>query len=225
MTLAGIRTGTKIELEMFDENGDKIVPNFASQMENSLDEKTAIIAAPIFEGNIYPLRLGWHFNAYFRIKDDLYKFRGKIVGRGSNDGIAHIRIEASGNIIKIQRREFFRFECYVPISYRLVSIGHIEADNIPYKNAVTCDLSGGGCAIKLEEEIKLGEIVECKLDLGEDENVYFQGRVVRSVKRREDPKYGFEIGILYRKIDYRDKEAVIKYIFEQQRKLRKKGLI
>lgn len=225
MLLSGIKTGTKIELEVFDNNGDKIIPNFTSQMEVVLDEKTAIIAAPIFERAIYPLRLGWHFNAYFRIKNELYKFRGKVTGRGSSDGIAHIRVEILDEIVKIQRREYFRFECYIPIRYRVVSFVETEADENPYKNAVTCDLSGGGCAIKLEEEISLGETVECELDLEENKTVYFQGRVVRSVKRRDDPKYGFELGILFSKIEYRDKEAIIRYIFKQQRKLRKKGLI
>ena len=226
MKITEVKIGTRLELEVFDDFGEKITPNFSSQLEWADDEDTAVVAAPIFEGNIYPVRIGWKMNVYFISKDDLYKLRARILNRGMKENIAHIKIEILGDIEKIQRREFFRFEYTIPASYRVVeSLYDEEKDKEPMKPAATRDLSGGGVCIKLEEQVNINKLVECELDLGDKKKVSFIGKVVRSTKRPEDPKYGYEIGILFKKIENRDKEAIIQFIFQEQRKLRRKGLI
>lgn len=225
MQVNELKIGTKIELEFFDGYGEKIVPNFASQLELAMDENTAILAAPIFEGNIYPVRLGWFFNAYFMYEEGLYRFRGRVNGRGSSEGIAHIRIVLTEEITKVQRRQFFRFECSVPIGYRIMDTLDDSPCSKEYIPAVTRDISGGGMAIKHKEQVRLNVLVECELELAGVGRVNFQGRVVRAVKRLEDLTYAYEMGVLYRKIDNRSREAIIRYIFKEQRKLREKGLI
>jgi c-di-GMP-binding flagellar brake protein YcgR len=227
MELKEIQLGVKLELEMYDDMGDMIVPPLVSQYELALDEKTAIIAAPIRESVIFPIHIGAIGTAVFIQKDDLYKFKFRVLGRGTKENIAYLKIELPGEIIKIQRRQFFRFEYGVPVRYRVVNqfpeAGDIQEQ--PMKDAVTRDLSGGGICIKLEEEVKLREIIECEVSLGEKKKISFIGKVVRSSRRNNDLKYGYEIGVIFQKIGNTDREAVIGFIFEVQRKLRKKGLI
>jgi len=226
MKITEVKIGTKLELEVFDDYNEKINPSFPSQLECPVDEKTAVVAAPIFEGVIYPVHKGWFMNVYFIVKDDLYKFRARITGRGTRDNLAFIKIELLSEIAKIQRRQFFRFECTIPVEYRVVeSMNDNESEKSAMKTSVTRDISGGGVCIKLEEGITLNKMVEGNLILNEIKKVHFFGWVVRSSKRTEDIKYGFEIGVLFKKIENSDKEAIISFIFEQQRRLRKKGLI
>lgn len=226
MRVKDIKTGTRLELEVFDDFGEKITPTFSSQFEWAVDEVTMVVAAPIFEGNIYPVRIGWFMNVYFTVRDDLFKFRTRVLSRGSKDNIAHLKLELIDDIVKIQRREFFRFEYSIPIEYRVVnSIHEEESEKEPMKPAVTRDLSGGGLCIKLEEQIPLNKIMECRLSLGDLGEVSFFGKVVRSSNRPEDMKYKYEVGLLFRKIENRDKERIIRFIFREQLRLRRKGLI
>lgn len=232
MKVTELKTGTKLELEVFDFNNEKINPNFSSQFEVALDEKTAIVAAPIYEGNIYPMRIGWHMNVYFRIKNVLCTFKAVVLKRETIDNIAYLRIGLTSEIEEIQRRNYFRFECSVPVKYRV-----LESENIPdeesdeekekqMKPAITADLSGGGVCIRLNEKIEVNKEIEGELDFGEgNRKINFTAKVVRCTKLTGNLKYEYEIGTLFKQLENRDREYIIRFIFKEQRRLRKKELM
>ncbi|HHW47818.1 MAG TPA: flagellar brake protein [Clostridiaceae bacterium] len=226
MKLTDIRTGVKLELEIYNEFNEKIIPTFVSQFEHALDEKTAVIYAPISEGNIYPVRKGWVMYVYFLNEDNLYRFKAKVKGRRLKSNVALLLIELLDEIERIQRRQFYRFECTLPVKYRVVdSMQDAEENDPPFVESVTKDISGGGICIKVKESVPTGSLVECELDLKETHKIKFYGIVARVSMREDDPVYSHEIGVLFKQIEKRHKEEIIKYIFAEQRKLRKKGLI
>jgi c-di-GMP-binding flagellar brake protein YcgR len=53
----------------------------------------------------------------------------------------------------------------------------------------------------------------------------FEGEVLRVLRYNFEGKFSYEAGILYKKIENIDREAIIGFIFSTQRKLRKKGMI
>jgi len=232
MRINDITGGTKLELNIFNEDSGEIKDVFVSEFQWAEDEETAIIAAPMREGIIYPLHIGTPLDVYFYkgkgkgYNLDLFRFRAVVTGRDRNDNIELITIRKDGEIYKIQRREYFRFEFAMPIKYRIVeNADPITEEDAEYKEAVTVDLSGGGICVRLQEEVPKGSVIECELKLKEKKVIHFLGKVVRLTKIRDSEKYKFEIGVLFEKIDKRSRETLIKFIFEQQRKLRKKGLI
>ncbi|MCR4434479.1 MAG: flagellar brake protein [Clostridiales bacterium] len=226
MKLADLAIGTKMELELYDSLGEKIRPPLISEFEWAEGESTAFIAAPIHEGNIYPVRIGTVMDICFLTKGDLMTFKARVLDRDQKDNIALLKIEAVSEFEKIQRRQFFRFEWSIPVQYRIVSSYHSEQNgDEPFINAVTKDLSGGGLCIVSKDKIELDKILECQLTLGSDETIKFFGKVIRVVRREDKGNCKYEVGVAFRKIDQKDRESVIKHIFEEQRKLRKKGLI
>lgn len=226
MNITEVIVGTRLELEIYDDYRENVVPAVTSQFEMALDPKTAIIAAPIFQGTFYPVRLGWYLKVYYCFKDDLYTFEAKVVSRLNKNDLNYLKIELLSDIIKIQRREFFRFECNVPVEYRAIDSIHTPEDERGmFKKAITRDLSGGGLCIKVQEEISTNQLIECKLELYKEKKVEFIGKIVRVSPKAEEKKYKYEIGVIFTQIVGRDKEAIIRFIFEEQRRLRKKGLI
>jgi len=226
MKLTDLKTGLKLELEIYNDYNEKIVPTFVSQFEHALDEKTAVIYAPIFEGNIYPINKGWLMYVYFLIEDKLYRFKAKVKGRKLKSNVALLLIELQDEIVRIQRRQFFRFECNLPVKYRIVdSMQDAEENKPPFVESITKDISGGGICIKVKDEVPTGSLIECELDLSGIHRIKFYGTVARVGMREGDFVYSHEIGVLFKQIDKKDKEQIIKYIFAEQRKLRKKGLI
>jgi c-di-GMP-binding flagellar brake protein YcgR len=226
MNFNDLISGVKLELEIYNNMDEVIDINFISQFEWAAKEDVAYIAAPIHEGNIYPVRLGSKLNGYFINKDDLFKCKAIVLDRTVRDNLAYLKIELKGDIEKIQRRQFFRFDYSVPITYRIVTSMNPEVNQkIPFIKTITRDLSGGGLCLLLEEKVNIGEQVECELPVNNEKVVRFFGKVTRSSMRDPEEKYKFEIGVSFRKIEYKDREAVIGFIFEEQRKLRKKGLI
>lgn len=226
MEITRLETGTKLELEIFNDSGEKIVPAFASQLEKTIDEFTLVVLAPLFEGVVYPVHIGWNINVYFRYKNDLYKFKAKILSRTNKDDMSFLKIGVTDEIVKIQRRQFFRFECAVPMRYRVVgSLFDDEKEKTSFSNAITRDLSGGGLCMRLGEEVKVGKLIECELALDKDKKVRFYGKVVRIAEPEYDKKYKYEIGVVIKKIESKDTDAIVRFIFNEQRKLREKGLI
>lgn len=225
MTLAELQPGTKLELELYDSLGEKVKPSLVSEFEWLEGDKTAFIAAPIYEGVIYPVRAGTIMDICFIGDDSLYRFKAKVLNRGLRDNVAMLKIEIEGGMHKVQRRQFYRFECSLPVRYRLVgTLNPVYNDDTPFTKAVTKNLSGGGLSIAINEKIERDKYIECELMLADDKVVRFYGKVVRLIKLDND-LHKYEAGVVFRKIENKDREDIIKYIFQQQRNLRKKGLI
>lgn len=226
MKINEIVTGTKLELEVFDDIGEKIDIVFVSEFEWSDEEETAVIAAPIYEGVVYPVRIGAQLNAFFYRKADAFRFSAEVVERGIIDNIALLKVNIKSAIFKIQRREFFRFEFSLPVKYREVnSLNPEYNEKIHFIKTITKDLSGGGISIYAMEKVEMNKIVEIELEVLEKKVIKFFGKIVRVSKLEYENKFTYDLGVCFRKIENRDKEAIIKRIFQEQRKLRKKGLI
>jgi c-di-GMP-binding flagellar brake protein YcgR len=232
--LSELEIGLKLELEIFDDDGHRLEPILVSKFEGSNDNNGILIAAPILEGNIYPLRVGSIMNVYF-LKNagheiNLFKFRAVVKRRDIYNNLHFIIIEQTEKIERIQRRQYFRLDCTLQVKYKTEDQGiNDTASNTvsgtAYEETVANNLSGGGISLKLKEIIEKGKLLNCKLFLGNYHVVNFTGRVVRCSNSKIQSKYKFEAGLAFEKISDKDRETVVRYIFEEQRKLRKKGLI
>ncbi len=227
MKLSEIKTGTKLELEAFNTLNEKIDIKFVSQFETAVNEDEFIIAAPIIEGNVYPIRKGWKLNLYFLVKDNLYRIEAEVTGRKTIKNIAYLSAIKIGEIERVQRRQFFRFECSLPVRYRVMDMepDKNSPEETEFIKTITKDLSGGGVSLLLKERMEAGLLLECELWLTDTDKISFKGKVVRCSESEVNANYAYEAGIQFYDIDYQDKEKIIKHIFTEQRKLIKKGLI
>lgn len=225
MELTDLKIGKKLELEIYDSSGKMLEYLLISEFEWAEDENIAFIADPIFEGDIYQINQGTLIIVYVANKFDYYKFKAKVLERTIRDGFRLLKIQKWGDIEKIQRRQFFRFECILPIKYRVISSSNSQ-DSIEARfiEVITKDISGGGIRIRVKEELNLKELVECELILG-GKKIEFSGEIVRKIQCKFEGKYKYELGVMMKEIADQDREAIIQYIFNAQRELRKKGLI
>jgi c-di-GMP-binding flagellar brake protein YcgR len=225
MDISGIKAGTKLELDIMD-NGQREGPVLVSQFEACTEDRKAIIAAPIIEGNFYNLPDGTNMLVYFKVNGkggvDLYTFEAVVTGREINGNLHLLKIEQTSDIKRIQRRFFYRLQCRLNLKYRKVSNSKNEED---FVKAMTCDISGGGAKILINEELEVGEIIECELFIEDDKSIGFISRIVRCEKNIGESHYKFTAGLEYTKIKDNDREMLVQYIFDEQRKLLKKGLI
>ena len=226
MKLSDITPGTKLEIEISNYEGDRGGPVLVSELEWIDEGETAYIAAPIHEGIVYPVRIASPINIYFLHKGDLYRCSARVLERSTKDNIALLKIEKTGGIERIQRRQFFRFECTLPVKYRIIETLECEKnEGIPFLSTYLRDLSGGGISLAVEDKIEKGSLIECLLSLDPQKVINFYGRIVRVSRQPPEEKYKYTVGIIFYKIENRDREEIIRFIFREQRKLRKKGLI
>lgn len=212
-----IDTGKKIEI-VFAGELPGINNSFVSQIE-STEKGSLVVMAPIFEGKVVPMQPGTGVEIYFLEDNDLYRFKARIRERKKEKDVPMLVLKDVGIFEKIQRRQFYRIECFLKLRYR--PIGNYTSDNENFKNAAVKDLSGGGAYFSVDDKIKKNQLLECELFLNSDDIIKFTGKVIRM----EQGNGKYEIAILFKSINNKDREQIIRFIFLEQRKLRKKGLI
>jgi PilZ domain len=129
----------------------------------------------------------------------IYKHSGTLkADRGGT-----LTIELTGEVERIQRREFVRVDAHVTVNVRGV-------DEPLGGETVTLDISGGGLRISDPWSLPLGLEVRVELQLPDSEPVRALGRVVRAAA--EDEK-----GISIDDLPRADEDRLIRFIRERER--------
>lgn len=214
--------GTKLELELYDADGNRIVPALISQFECILPDDTMEILSPILEGRIYPVRRETRMDVIYQKDGEVYKFAAEAIDRRLEGNIHLLKIKPLSEEERIQRRYFYRFSCIRDIEYRVFADKDAsEEERGAFRRGITKDISGGGICLCTDIKPEIGWYVEGRLHL--KRNIPFIGRVVRLIDARDDSRFDYEVGIEFDDITNMNRERIIGYIFDEQRKLLKKG--
>ena len=219
MDLHDYKVGAKLNLDIYDDNGELIDQEFASQFEEALGPDEARLLVPIVEGTVYPVRAAWKVNVYMRDGNSCYRFQATIVDRTADGPRRLMRIKRTSEIVMAPRRQCYRLELEVPLRYRVVEWTH-AVDDTQFVETMTSDISGGGLRFRSRDLHLPGELVECELTIG-DKQMYLAGKVVRCQRLQQlsecKPAYFYDVGVLYSEIEPWQREAIFKFIFEKER--------
>lgn len=216
-----LSVGDTVLLETItSDDDDKIV--FRSKVLDIKDD-TFSIGPPIKEDTnrtepIIPENT--EFQAQFVAKNQkVYKFQTKLIEK-KRDGIAMFELElpAEEDFIQIQRRSFIRVEAQLKI--KVISPGN----EFPAFDTYSVDISAGGLKLILPKNITLEEeqLVICSFILPLSQNDVFmqlKSRVVRITDRISN-RYA---SLQFEDITENERQSIVKYCFERQLALRKKG--
>ncbi len=191
-----------------------------------LKEEEIDLLTPFAEGSLVPLRQGLEVRIFFAGDSAAYKFPATIKYRSSNS-VPTLTVEKpdSEDIVKIQRRQHFRLEVRKKVFYRQVD-DDWEPLTSGFEETHTMDISGGGVKMLLpgEEEIEMEDLLEIKLDIEAVEGVPIISRVVNEYSMPDMPD-NKAVGLEYLDINRRTRDALMGWLFDYQRKLRRKGLL
>lgn len=201
---------------------DIIVPDgeYKGKYRSKIEElgvRIITVGVPVIKGGFIPLRQGTNLDIAFYDDLSFYSFASMIIDRIATPAPAII-LEYPDNIRRIQRRQYVRVPVVIPLEYRIVGK---EALSKPQKGHVM-DLSGGGILFKTKENIEERSIVVIKVNLGGNETE-LPASIIRSVKKDEQNHYS--VSAEFQEINESTRDKIIRYVFEVQREMRKKGLI
>jgi c-di-GMP-binding flagellar brake protein YcgR len=225
--------GSKIEIRLFDNLYQKSDYVYVSQLLDIIDEKNIIAAYPIHESRLLFIPNGAKVEVVIiQKKHGLFSFIGTVVSKSNKDNVASMQIQIETEIIKIQRREFFRLTCFLDVRYRILS--DPSQENNPesgssktsqeFMKAMTSDLSGSGVCIITDTALPEGSLIELEIKLDDVTTVKAAGNIIRSYRDENQRKTKFKNGIHFVGLSKADRDQIIKYLFNLQRELLKKGL-
>ncbi len=234
-----INIGDKLDLEKIDKrlsvDPDKKPEQYFSQVLDEGNNGALLVSMPIQEGKLIPLSVGQEFNATFYTNFGLLQCRVVVSARYKKGTLYFMEIEMLSALKKVQRREYFRFPCRIPLEYRTMEekevmepgdAHEIEEELLSWKKGVMLDLSGGGIRFVSSFPEEKGSLVQTRFDIvsGEETDIiYTLAHVLRSEKNPNNNKL-YDIRIEYWRMAHSTREKIIRYIFEEQRKKRSKQL-
>ena len=233
-----IAVGAKIELQAVgkigEEAGESSKKTYVSKVNDILSEDTLEIVMPSEKTKLILLPVDSEYNALIYGDSGLFQCMLRIVDRYKSNNTYILVVELTSNLRKYQRREYYRFSCSLEMCARNLEEEEIQAieSRIPYtltpglplRQSVIVDISGGGLRFISSQKYEPESLLYCnyKLVVNGERKTYEIISKVLAAKELENRRGIFEHRVQYYSIREDIREEIIKYIFEEERKSRKK---
>lgn len=250
MLLDVLTLGDKIDIKPLSKDQTPLhnARSFVSQLLEIMDKDILHIATPIMFGRVLMLNTNEYFNLFFYTSQGLYKCNCIVLGNHKENNTVVTVVKIITKLEKYQRRQYFRLECLLDIEYRLMSIDEelleqkiinkeianaeelekckekLKSFDKDWLKAIVIDLSGGGARFFSAIQQARGDKIKLRIDLavsGGIKRLVINAKVIASMKSL-DKNTSFENRIEFLDMRSKDREELIKYIFEQDRIRRNK---
>lgn len=232
-----LKIGDKVEIEDVEKgmNASSEAGKFSyvSQIYQIVDGEHLRILMP-FQGEklvLLETNLRYHLCVYN--SNGLFKCVAQVTDRFKSENYYIAEVVIKSGLRRVQRREYYRLEKLLEIEYRQLSeieesyrsaeeVREHEMLGIRYQSALAVDLSGGGARMVMNESFEIDTYLMIKMKIGVQSNdICLVANVLMcSPMKTDQTKY--EVRVKFVKIREYEREKLIKYIFEEERKLRQK---
>lgn len=235
--------GNKIEMHRVNMslNSEKHEPEkvYVSQILefDETEEDVLYIAMPIYEGKLVPLEVGGRHELHFYAKRGIYACECEVINRYKSNNIYVLMVRLLTDLKKYQRRQFFRLETNIDVRYKVFeeedekyfrTMGELPEKMLdrPFSTGISLDISGGGIRFVSKDRLNRGDKMQVLLHLKIDEEIQpceAIAIVVASTSARGKENV-YENRIEFVQIKDAERELLIKYIFREERNIRKRQL-
>ncbi len=240
-----IRLGDKTDIRMLQEAERELQTGvsahiYKSQVNDIGPDGGIEVTMPIEHGKVVLLSLGVRYEFVFYTNAGLYHAIGRIKERYKKDNIYVFLIELQSQLEKFQRREYYRYPCLIDIKFYQIS--EQDAKKVPpdrilrmfresreaesaQKDGMLLDISGGGAKFIGRDRLEVDSYILMIVRLTSssmDKQYFIKGHVLAS--EEAENRWGkVETRVQFIFHDNRMQEEIIRYIFEEERKIRKKS--
>lgn len=233
-----ISEGSKVELQRFSSLSQKKenseVNTYYSLVSEVMGNNRIKITMPLEKGRIVLLPVNVRYNACFYTPNGLYQGRVLIVDRYRDKNVYMLVVELISDLVKFQRRQYYRLGCTMDMKYKKIEENEKEYEDLSKNNIIiddkdfiegtALDISGGGMRFVSRQSLAKGDSIFVILEIqyeNEKKEYGLNARVVTSeLLTNQTGRY--EHRIEYKEMSGKVRESLIKYIFDEERRQRKK---
>ncbi len=181
-----------------------------------IDNESVRINIPVNDGTYLQLDRGTKVEVYSYIADgECYNYYCSVLSKGKEGNILYYKLSKPYNIVKIQRRDFFRVKMLEKLNYKnITGLGEEAIEDKKYSEGVMLDLSAGGAKIKIKEHLKKKDTLDIILRI-EGLDFKLRGEVVRAESTADNERL---CGIRFVNITQIQIDKIIAKLFEITRK-------
>lgn len=207
--------------------------NYRSKVYDILSDEKLEILMPMEQSKLILLPVDGEYDLCFYTKQGLYQCYARVIDRYKSNQVYILLLEITSNLQKHQRRDYYRYACVMPMNGRELVKEENEAfdkgepyleSGLPVREATIVDISGGGIRFvgrhRYEKDSNI--YIDYKLMIQRKTKTYQLIGKVLTVKEIENRPGEYEHRLVYTWITNDAREEIIRYIFEEERKNRKK---
>lgn len=229
-----VQIGNKIEIESIkkttDELGEITRKTYRSELYDIESEDVIKIAMPMEQSKIVLLPVDAEYSLCFYTSNGLYQCLARVIERYKSNNLFVLSMELETDLQKYQRREYYRLNTVLDMKSKAIDtdskktfeqVQFIDTD-LTFDNGTMVDISGGGARFISKVQYPKGSLIRFVFSLfvnGSVTEYKLVGKVLKSdpMENRED---SFENRIQFVNMVNDDRESIIKYIFEEERRQR-----
>lgn len=246
-----ISLGDKVDVirQMYAKKDADDIYFLGSKVVDVIDEVTLKLTMPMNKTITIPLEVGEETLMYFYTSYGILAGRTVVTDRFFEGSIAVIIVELITELEKTQRRQYYRLPCSIDARIHILTdeekkglnnfIGNSKlavenknryvnliAENAAlWEDCLVVDLSGGGVKYLSDRERAKDEMIILGIELRIEDNFseyFFLMRVISSLRKSvESTKY--EIRTKFTALKDADRETIVRFIFEEERRNRSKN--
>ena len=237
MKLNELVPGTKVDIKKeIGRGADAQAMSYTSSVFDVTDDNEIIINMPSSGGKMVVLSTGLSYEFAFTTSAGIFMSSGVVVRRSKQGVFYLLAIRLTGKLTKLQRREYYRMECMMPLIYQSVLAESAKEETIEavrdamakeeidirYRGMGTImDISGGGirfqCTETLQDVTHL--LFSFQIVVNEKKRqVEVVGRLLHSEFKEQAQRYEHRAEFIYK--DGISSDDIIKYIFDEERRVR-----
>lgn len=206
---------------------------YVSKVFDIISDERISILMPMEKTKLILLPVDAEYDMCFYTTHGLYQCNARVMDRYKDNNIFVLILDLTSNLRKFQRRQYYRFSCALNMDSRELEeeeVSTFEKRNVllepglPLKRSIVVDISGGGLRFVSDYRYEKDSMILCKYNLivnGTNKEYNLAAKVL-NVNEIDNRPGIFEHRVQYVNMDVDEREEIIKYIFDEERKSRHK---
>lgn len=212
--------GDKVQVKIIDKENSY---SYASKIANIENDDIIEILFPMYKSNTLYILNGERLELIINKQDAVLKFLGVVLDKNYKS-IPVLKLKITSEPKRVQRRNFYRLKIVKPIRYRVISQIDGNEEITEFDEGIVTDISEGGIMFYARKEMDINNLLEFEISLESETIMKLSGVIVRKQYNKEK-SHLYEYGVKFKDLGNVNSNVLTKFIFQEQRKLLKKGLV
>lgn len=207
---------------------------FITKIYDIPDAEHVDVLMPMEKTKLLLLEVDTEFQAFFYARKGIYTCSARVSERYREEQFVVAVLELTSELKKQQRREYYRYSCVIGMNTRQLTdeeavqyetTKNSDLFETPEDKSVIVDISGGGIRFVTPKDYEKGKLVYCRFLLRDGDRQKTYSCVVKVLNSQPVGNHtkNVEYRGEFRYLDDRERESIIHFIFEEERRMRRKG--
>lgn len=215
------------------DNASRETPQYRTRVYDVVSDDVIKLNMPMEGSRLVLLNAGMEYELCFFTSSGLFQCYAVVTDRYKSNNVVVATLELSSGLRKFQRREYYRLNCVLDMKCTAIDAeqemqfdNHVEfvGTDFVMKDGIIKDISGGGIRFVTKtfypKDTKI--YFSFSLNINKKPTEFRTLGVVLSSREIPDRPGEYENRVQFTSIKPDEREVIIRYIFEEERRIRRK---